>query len=871
MNHSEGRHKERVLLVDDEPQVLVALEDLLSDEFVILTANSAARALRLVETENDLAVVVSDQRMPNMTGDEFLQKLEGHTNAARMLVTGFADLGAVTRALNEGRICAYVAKPWDPDDLRLKVQSAAERYRLAEDLAQERRLLRDLMDNISDGIYFKDAALRFLRVNGPYSQRFKLNPEELIGKSLSELAESAPDTESAEAEERLLLAGGAPVIDALRESPRHVTARWFSESKAPVRSQTGDVVGVVGVSRDVTERKAHEARIARLTSVRALIAGINSTIVRARDRESLLVESCRIARVAGGLALAVIAAIEPKDQSVRIVATEPAGAPIIEELIATIAGGPHRSPLLRRLFDAPGPIVINDISQANFLTYQSLMLAHGLASAAVIPIMRGGQIDSVFCLFSNERQFFDSEETALLMEVVDNISFALDHLAQTERLTFLAYHDGLTALPNRDRFLEGVEREFRAERADEQRFAVLVADIGRFRHINETWGRAVGDALLVEVAARLRTLDARVRLCARLFGNTFALLAIVADEAAVREIIEREVLPAFGRAYDLRGTEVLAAARLGVAMFPSDGTSAEALVVNAEAALEKAKRRGQTHVFYAPPMNARVAEQMALEAKLRRALERQEFLLHYQPKVSLTTGLLVGLEALIRWRDASGELVPPGRFIPLLEETGLIREVGQWVIEHAVSQHQAWTELGLEAPSIAVNVSALQLAAHDFIPQLDRILGRHAAGDPGVDLEITESVFVDDMADSIAKLQAARSRGLRVSMDDFGTGYSSLSALGRLPLDTLKVDRSFVLTMTEDPQSTSIVSTVISLAHALELSVVAEGVETPEQARLLRLLKCDEAQGYLLARPAPADRVVELFTRRFELGWTPSA
>lgn len=871
MNHFQGRPKERILLVDDEPQVLVALEDLLAEEFVVLTANSAARALRLVESENDLAVILSDQRMPNMTGDEFLQKLEGHTNAARMLVTGFADLGAVTRALNEGRICAYVAKPWDEEDLRVKVHGAAQRYRLAEELAHERRLLRDLMDNISDGIYFKDTALRFLRVNQPFSQRFKLNPEALVGKTLSELAEGDPDTESAEAEERSLLAGGAPVVDAVRAGPRHLTRRWFSESKAPVRGQAGKVVGVVGISRDVTDRKAHETRIARLTSVRALIAGINATIVRASDRESLLAESCRIAAVAGGLVLAVIATIDPRDQSVRIVATEPAGAPIIEELKTLIAGGPHGSPLLVQLFEAPKPIVINDISQASFLTYQPLMLAHGLGSAAVIPIMRGRQIDSVFCLFSNERHFFDSDETTLLMEVVDNISFALDHLAQTERLTFLAYHDGLTALPNRDRFLEAVERELLQRGAAQQRFAVLVADIGRFRHINETWGRGVGDALLVEVASRLRNLDARIRVCARLFGNTFALLAAVADEAAARELVEQEVLPTFGRAFELGGTEVLAAARLGIAMFPEDGTSGEALAVNAEAALEKAKARGQTHVFYAPPMNARVAEQMALEAKLRRALERQEFLLHYQPKVSLTTGLVVGLEALIRWRDSSGALVPPGRFIPLLEETGLIREVGEWVIEHAVSQHRAWTERGLLAPAIAVNVSAIQLAAHDFVPQLEKILDRHAAGAPGVDLEITESVFVDDVTDSVAKLQAARRRGLRVSMDDFGTGYSSLSALGRLPLDTLKVDRSFVMTMTEDPQSTSIVSTVISLAHALELTVVAEGVETPEQARLLRLLKCDQAQGYLLAKPAPAAEVVEFFDRRFELGWAPSA
>src|SRR6185369_13318983 len=289
---------------------------------------------------------------------------------------------------------------------------------------------------------------------------------------------------------------------------------------------------------------------------------------------------------------------------------------------------------------------------------------------------------------------------------------------------------------------------------------------------------------------------------------------------------------------------------------PSDGNSAEALLGNAEAALKKAKASGQPFVFYAPTMNARVSEQLALEMKLRRAVERDEFLLHYQPKVDLRSGVLVGLEALIRWRDPDSGLVPPGKFIPLLEETGLIRKVGRWVLERAALQHHEWVSAGYTPPRIAVNVSGLQLASHDFVERLERVLMHYPTGAAGIDLEITESVFVDDLDGSIAKLQAARDLGMKVAMDDFGTGFSSLSNLGRLPLDSLKVDRSFVLRMTEDPQSTSIVTTVISLGHALDLTVVAEGVETSEQARLLRLLKCDQAQGYLIARPVPAEEVV---------------
>jgi EAL domain-containing protein (putative c-di-GMP-specific phosphodiesterase class I) len=265
-----------------------------------------------------------------------------------------------------------------------------------------------------------------------------------------------------------------------------------------------------------------------------------------------------------------------------------------------------------------------------------------------------------------------------------------------------------------------------------------------------------------------------------------------------------------------------------------------------------------------------VAEQLALETKLRRAVESDEFLLHYQPKVDLKSGSVVGLEALIRWNDPTSGLVPPGKFIPVLEETGLIRVVGSWVLERAAAQYHAWKLAGLSPPRIAVNVSALQLASRDFANTLARTLERYPDASAGIDLEITESVFVDDLTGSIEKLAFARERGIAVAIDDFGTGYSSLGYLGRLPIDALKIDRSFVVRMADDPQSTTIVTTIISLAHSLDLKVVAEGVETPHQAQLLRLLKCDQAQGYLVSCPVPAEEVIELFEGRFNMSEPPT-
>jgi diguanylate cyclase (GGDEF)-like protein len=412
--------------------------------------------------------------------------------------------------------------------------------------------------------------------------------------------------------------------------------------------------------------------------------------------------------------------------------------------------------------------------------------------------------------------------------------------------------------------LEQTAQQLAQASRDGRKVAMLIVDLGRFRHINETLGRRRGDAVLVEVAQRLKRATAKVGTLARLFGNTFAVVvASVDSEAFVGLFVENEILDALREVVVVESTEVLVSARVGIALYPSDGDSAESLLGNAEAALKKAKASGQPFVFYAPVMNARVSEQLGLEMKLRRAIERDEFLLHYQPKVELKTGKMVGLEALIRWRDPDGGLVPPGKFIPLLEETGLIREVGRWVLERAALQHHEWTAAGHAPPRIAVNVSGLQLASHDFVERLERVLQHYPNGAAGIDLEITESVFVDDLDGSIAKLQAARNHGLTVAMDDFGTGFSSLSSLGRLPLDSLKVDRSFVLRMTEDPQSTSIVTTIISLGHALDLTVVAEGVETQEQARLLRLLKCDQAQGYLIAKPMPAEDVIKTLGTRF--------
>jgi len=282
---------------------------------------------------------------------------------------------------------------------------------------------------------------------------------------------------------------------------------------------------------------------------------------------------------------------------------------------------------------------------------------------------------------------------------------------------------------------------------------------------------------------------------------------------------------------------------------------------NAEIALRNAKRTTERLVFYAPEMTARVAETLALETKLRKAIELEQFVLHYQPKFDVVTGMTTGVEALIRWNDPDTGLVPSLKFIPILEENGMIFEVGRWALRQAVRDQQRWRGMGLPVTRVAVNVSARQLRDQHFLQDVQLVLASQEGLQPALELEITESLLMEDIESNIERLKTLRDLGVTIAIDDFGTGYSSLNYLARLPMDTLKIDRSFVVGMVQSQESRTIVSTIISLAHSLGLKVVAEGVETEEQLNLLRLLKCDESQGFLLGRPVASDQIAGFLSR----------
>jgi diguanylate cyclase (GGDEF)-like protein/PAS domain S-box-containing protein len=628
--------------------------------------------------------------------------------------------------------------------------------------------------------------------------------------------------------------------------------RW---NNSLLRSGSGEVIGVAAIGEDITEQKRSEVRITRLNRVYAVLSGINTLIVRVRDREELFRGACRIAVDDGGFRMAMIALAEAGGH-VRVMASEGKDE-AIKALVGRALAAPQRSAstMVARALGQKTAVVSLDSREDPRLAFGKEYAEAGVRSVAVIPIIVGEEARGVLALYSTELGFFDAEEMRLLTELAGDIAFAIDYIERQELIDYVAYYDPLTGLANRTLFLERVGASLRGAAAGGHGLALFLVDVERFKNINDSLGRPAGDALLKQVALLLTRTAGDADLVSRLGADHFAVMfPQVRPGGDLGRLAEKVTRSFLEHTFRLDEAVFRLAAKMGAAVFPGDGADAEVLFRNAEAALKTAKATGERYLFHTSRMTEAVAGKLTMETQLRQAVDRGEFVLHYQPKVSLADGKLTGVEALIRWNDPLTGLVPPGRFIPILEETGLIYEVGRWALRRAVDDYLRWRSAGLPAVRVAVNVSPLQLRSRGFVAEIEVLLDIHANAAAGLELEITESLVMENVRRSIASLQAIRDLGVKVAIDDFGTGFSSLSYLARLPVDTLKIDRSFVVDMTAGPQGLALVSTIIGLAHALKLSVVAEGVETEEQSRLLGLLGCDELQGFLVSKPVPAER-----------------
>ena len=432
-------------------------------------------------------------------------------------------------------------------------------------------------------------------------------------------------------------------------------------------------------------------------------------------------------------------------------------------------------------------------------------------------------------------------------------------LAMARQMAHAAEHDALTGLPNRMLLNDRVSQAIIAAPHHMKKVAVLFLDLDGFKHINDSLGHPIGDKLLQSIANRLVECARDSDTVSRQGGDEFVVLLSEVEQAEDAAIAARRMLQTVAECYSIDRHDLHVTASVGVSVYPDDGLDAETLIKNADTAMYQAKESGrQSYKFFKPAMNVRAVERQSLEEGLQRALERRELTLYYQPQVNLTTGAITGAEALIRWMHPTRGLVSPADFIPVAEDCGLILSIGAWVLREACGQARAWMDAGLRATNMAVNVSAMEFRDQNFLENLFAILAETGLDPKSLELELTESVLMKHAASTAKILQALRESGMRVAVDDFGTGYSSLSYLRKFPVDTLKIDQSFIRQISTDGDDTTIVKAVIGMARDLKLRVIAEGVETPEQAVFLRACRCQEAQGYYFGRPVPPQQFAML-------------
>ncbi len=491
----------------------------------------------------------------------------------------------------------------------------------------------------------------------------------------------------------------------------------------------------------------------------------------------------------------------------------------------------------------------------------------GVLSMAVIILRFGEKPFGVLQLIDRQRGKFNLSGIKFLETLTSTISITLEHrkaektLQEKEsHLNFLASYDSVTRLPNRALFCDRLQHVLAIAKRSEKKVAVLLLDLDRFKTINDSLGHDLGDNILCQVAERLKTQIRESDTLARFGGDEFALILEDIEEPQNILSMGQKILEQLSETLSFEGHQLYLTASVGISMYPNDGDNLETLIKYAEVAMYRAKELGRNNCqFYRPEMNARSRELLFLEGALRQALTQKEFVLYYQPQVDLVTGQVVGAEALVRWNHPSLGIVPPGDFIPLAEETGLIIPLGDWVLQTACHQIEQWNSEGKTAVRVSVNISARQFNDSTFIDKVDQLLQDTRIDPKYLEMEITESVVMADFEEAIMTLTDLKIRGINLAIDDFGTGYSSLSYLQKFPISRLKIDRSFVRDVCSNEQSAEIASSIIALGQNMHLQVIAEGVETEEQMEFLRSKGCNEAQGFLFSRPVPAEEMKKSF------------
>ena len=533
------------------------------------------------------------------------------------------------------------------------------------------------------------------------------------------------------------------------------------------------------------------------------------------------------------------------------------------------------SALAKTSFD----LVISDIDMGGMSGLELVPRVHSLSPDTVVVMVSGNQ-DIEFAIKAMRAGAFDyiskpiidlghleaiigraiNQSTLLKEKRRDKEQIETLLQQRTEEVHWLGNYDTVTQLPNRALFEDRVEQAVAIAKATGQSLGVLFIALDQFKKVNDSLGHGPGDVLLREFAERLKSCINESDTVARFGNDEFALLRTQIDDT--KDVIETiaSLSQVLKFSFDLPGHELFATASVGVSLFPVDGEDSQTLLKNAGAALYKAKRSGgANYQFFTADLHELAQSRLALESNLRRAIHNEEFLLHYQPRISCDSQEITGVEALVRWQHPQLGLVSPSEFIPLAEDTGLIVPIGEWVLRAACLQGRRWIEAGFGPIPIAVNISARQFHDRDLSQSVIRILEETGFSPKYLELELTESSIMQDAEFAASMLNRLKSLGINISIDDFGTGFSSLASLKRLPIDALKIDQSFVREVNSDRDDANLVKAIITLGHNLRLKVVAEGVETEDQLRFLEVLGCDEIQGFFYSKPVPADTLISLF------------
>ena len=711
-----------------------------------------------------------------------------------------------------------------------------------------------LIDASPLAIILRDAEGRVETWNTAAERMFGWSGQEARGRHLPKVP---PDREEEMLRNRERILGGE-IFAGVETVRMHKNGKpvHLSMSAAAMHDASGRAVGFLSILADVTGRKRVERRANLETMVTLLLAD-------ARSIEEVMPRV--IQTLCEGLDCAYGArwVVDNKEKVIRCAETWCVPEPAIEEFRKLSAERVVERPgrpggLTRRVWATGAPVWYENLASVVMYRREPALKA-GLHSAFAFPILVGGEFYGVMELFAGEPRPRDEQMLETARTIGSQIGQFIGRKQAETNLQFFASHDPLTGLFNRGIFNERLQQALAQAARFERSLALLFIDLDGFKSINDTLGHNAGDAMLVEIAARLRATLREGDVIARMGGDEFVVLVEEFGEPARIGEVAKKVLETVSRPIVLQGQECRVTTSIGISAFPMDGRDGQTLLKNADIAMYRAKEQGKNNFrFHSPQMNVHLAERLSLESSLRRAMERGELLLLYQPKVGIRDGQVTGVEALVRWRHPTQGVINPSEFVPIAEDTGLIMAIGEWILQTACGQVRAWQQQGMPLLRMAVNLSGRQFAQENLI-QVVREALHNASIDPSrLDLEITEGMVIRNPERAVKLLAQLRELGVRLTLDDFGTGYSSLGYLMRCPVDGVKIDRSFVHDLPGSADGAAVARAVISMAHSLKLQVTAEGVETREQWEFLRGLECDEMQGNYFSAPMPADVITSL-------------